>query len=274
MIKENQFAVGIIGVGNMGSALVRGIVNKSGIEAKKIIICDVDKVKVESLCRDLGVVDGIDANNTSKLADLVILATKPQNMSTLLEQISKSIKSNQTIMSIAAGITTNSIESVLFGNIPIVRVMPNLPAVVGEGMSIYCGGTYVGDTDLERVRNVLDAVGICLHAPEDLMDAVTALSGTGPAYVFFTIEVMIESGIEMGMSREMAEKLVLQTFFGSALLAMKSELNPTDLRKEVTSKGGTTDTAISHLKENNYTKIVIEAILKAKNRSRELGDIN
>ena len=274
MIKENQFAVGIIGVGNMGSALVRGIVNKSGIEAKKIIICDVDKVKVESLCRDLGVVDGIDANNTSKLADLVILASKPQNMSTLLEQISKSIKSNQTIMSIAAGITTNSIESVLFGNIPIVRVMPNLPAVVGEGMSIYCGGTYVGDTDLERVRNVLDAVGICLQAPEDLMDAVTALSGTGPAYVFYTIEVMIESGIEMGMSREMAEKLVLQTFFGSALLAMKSELNPTDLRKEVTSKGGTTDTAISHLKENNYTKIVIEAILKARNRSRELGDLN
>jgi pyrroline-5-carboxylate reductase len=274
MIIENQFAVGVIGVGNMGSALVRGIVNKSGIEAKSIIICDVDKVKVESLCRDLGVVDGIDANNTSKLADLVILASKPQNMSTLLERISKSIKSNQTIMSIAAGITINSIESVLFGDIPIVRVMPNLPAVVGEGMSIYCRGTHVGDTDLERVRNVLDAVGICLQAPEDLMDAFTALSGTGPAYVFYTIEVMIESGIEMGMSREIAEKLVLQTVFGSALLAMKSELNPTDLRKEVTSKGGTTDAAISHLKENNYTKIVIEAILKARDRSRELGDLN
>ena len=130
MTMENQFAVGVIGVGNMGSALVRGIVNKSSIEAKSIIICDVDKVQVETLCRDLGVVDGVDANNTSKLADLVILASKPQNMSTLLKQISKSIKSNQTVMSIAAGITTNSIESVLFGDIPIVRIMHNHPDVV------------------------------------------------------------------------------------------------------------------------------------------------
>ena len=104
------------------------------------------------------------------------------------------------------------------------------------------------------------------------MDSVTALSGTGPAYVFHTIEVMIESGIEMGMTKEMAEELVLQTVYGSALLAMKSKLSPTELRKEVTSKGGTTDAAITHLANNDYTKIVIDAILAARNRSKELGD--
>jgi len=263
--------VGVIGVGNMGSALVRGIINQGIINEKSIIICDIDNNKVNILCKELRVTDGIDAKNVANLSDLIILASKPQNITSLLEQISNEINANQTVMSIAAGITTSSIEEFL-PEIPIIRVMPNLPALIGQGMSIFCRGSYVNDIDVDRVITVLDAIGICSESPEELMDSVTALSGTGPAYVFHTIEVMIESGVEMGMTKEMAEELVLQTVYGSALLAMKSKLSPTELRKEVTSKGGTTDAAITHLTNNDYTKIVIDAILAARNRSKELGD--
>ena len=260
--------MGVIGVGNMGSALVRGIIDQGIIDEKSIIICDIDNNKVDILCKELGVIAGINAENVANISDLIILASKPQNITSLLKQISSKVNANQTVMSIAAGITTSSIEEFL-PKIPI-RVMPNLPALIGEGMSIFCRGAYVSDIDVNRVINVLDAIGICSEYSEELMDSVTALSGTGPAYVFHTIEVMIESGIEMGMTKEMAEELVLQTVYGSALLAKKSELSPTELRKEVTSKGGTTDAAITHLTNNDYTKIVIEAILAAKNRSKEL----
>jgi pyrroline-5-carboxylate reductase len=263
--------VGIIGVGNMGSALVRGIINQGVINKKSVIVCDVDHNKVNILCKELGVLDGISAKNIVNLSDLVILASKPQNITSLLEELSNEIKSSQTVMSIAAGITTSSIEEHL-SEIPVIRVMPNLPALIGEGMSIFCRGLYVNDIDVDRVITVLDAVGIYSESSEELMDSVTALSGTGPAYIFHTIEAMIESGIEMGMTKEVSEELVLQTVFGSALLAMKSNLSPTELRKDVTSKGGTTDAAITHLADNNYKKIVIDAILAAKERSKKLGD--
>ena len=268
---QKRLKVGVIGVGNMGSALVRGIINQGIINEKSIIICDIDNNKVDILCKELGVTAGIDAKNVAKLSDLIILASKPQNITSLLEEISNEINASQTVMSIAAGITTSSIEEFL-PEIPIIRVMPNLPALIGQGMSIFCRGSYVSEIDVNRVITVLGAIGICSESSEELMDSVTALSGTGPAYVFHTIEVMIESGIEMGMTKEMAKELVLQTVYGSALLAMKSKLSPTELREEVTSKGGTTDAAITHLANNGYTKIVIEAILEARNRSKELGD--
>ena len=255
----------------MGSALVRGIIDQGVINEKSVIICDIDNNKVDILCKELGVIAGIDAKNVANVSDLIILASKPQNIASLLKQISNEVDEYQTVMSIAAGITTSSIEEFL-PKIPIIRVMPNLPALIGEGMSIFCRGKYVNDIDVNRIIAVLKAIGIYSEYSEELMDSVTALSGTGPAYLFHTIEVMIESGIEMGMTKEMAEELVLQTVYGSALLAMKSELSPTELREGVTSKGGTTDAAITHLTDNNYTKIVIEAILAAKNRSKELGN--
>ena len=266
-----QFAVGVIGVGNMGAALVRGIIERGTVPAKSVIICDLVQDLVGRICDDMGVVDGTEAANVAGSADLVVLAAKPQNLPSLLEEISPSINSNQTIMSIAAGVTTKSIEESLGGEPSVIRVMPNLPALVGEGIAVICGGSHAKESDFERVEAVLSAVGVCLKAPEEMMDPVTALSGTGPAYVFHTMEAMIQSGIEMGMSSEMAERLVLHTVFGAAMLAMESDLDPTSLREAVTSRGGTTDAAISHLEENDYTRIVVEAILAAMHRSEELG---
>ncbi len=269
--QERRFAVGVIGVGNMGAALVRGIVEQETLPSQSVVVCDLDQGRVDVLCEDLGVSDGGDAMQVASSADLVVLAAKPQNLSALLNGISGSISSDQTIMSIAAGVTTESIEASLGGKPSVIRVMPNLPALVGEGISVLCGGSHSTELDFGRVEEVLGSVGVCLKAPEKLMDPVTALSGTGPAYVFHTMEAMIESGVEMGMSSEMAERLVLQTVFGSALLAIESDLDPSSLREAVTSRGGTTDAAISHLEENDYTKLVVEAILAARNRSKELG---
>ena len=271
MAGDTQFAVGIIGVGNMGAALVRGIIEKGTMTAESVIVCDLDRGLVSRVCKDLGVVDGTEASHVARSADLVILAAKPQNLPSLLKQISPSINANQTIMSIAAGVTTHSIEKGLGGQPSVIRVMPNLPALVGEGISVICGGSYATEPDFERVEQVLNAVGVCIKAKEQMMDPVTALSGTGPAYVFHTMEAMIRSGIDMGMSPEMAERLVIHTVFGAAMLAMKSDLDPTSLREAVTSRGGTTDAAISHLEENGYSRLVVEAILAAMDRSEELG---
>jgi pyrroline-5-carboxylate reductase len=268
---DTQFAVGLIGVGNMGAALVRGIIEKGTMTAESVIVCDLDRDLVSRVCKDLGVVDGTEATHVARSADLVILAAKPQNLPSLLKQISPSINANQTIMSIAAGVTTHSIEKGLGGQPSVIRVMPNLPALVGEGISVICGGSYATEPDFERVEQVLNAVGVCIKAKEQMMDPVTALSGTGPAYVFHTMEAMIRSGIDMGMSPEMAERLVIHTVFGAAMLAMKSDLDPTSLREAVTSRGGTTDAAISHLEENGYSRLVVEAILAAMDRSEELG---
>ncbi len=271
MTKDKQFAVGVIGVGNMGAALVRGIIDRETETANAVIICDLDKVLVDRLCEDLGVVDGENAAKVAASAELVVLAAKPQNLPILLDDISPSINADQTIMSIAAGVTTESIEKRLGRKTSVIRVMPNLPALVGEAVSVFCGGSHTSDSDFERVEAVLGAVGVSFEVPEELMDPVTALSGTGPAYVFHTMEAMISSGVEMGIPPEMAQRLVLQTVFGAAQLAMDSDLNPTTLREAVTSRGGTTDAAISYLEEHHYTRLVIEAILAAMDRSKDLG---
>ena len=271
MTKDKQFAVGVIGVGNMGAALVRGIIDRETETANAVIICDLDKVLVDRLCEDLGVVDGENAAKVAASAELVVLAAKPQNLPILLDDISPSINADQTIMSIAAGVTTESIEKRLGRKTSVIRVMPNLPALVGEAVSVFCGGSHTSDSDFERVEAVLGAVGVSFEVPEELMDPVTALSGTGPAYVFHTMEAMISSGVEMGIPPEMAQRLVLQTVFGAAQLAMDSDLDPTTLREAVTSRGGTTDAAISYLEEHHYTRLVIDAILAAMDRSKDLG---
>lgn len=272
MNNSNNFSVAVIGVGNMGSALVRGMILRAKFSKEQITICDLDEKKVETLVVDLGVKFVSSAREAVKKTDLIILAAKPQAFPKLLSEISNFLNVNQTIMSIAAGVTTASIEQKIGKQIPVVRVMPNLPALIGKGVSVYCRGLFTSDKDTNRSKAILMSVGKTIEATESLLDPVTALSGTGPAYIFHTMEAMIQSGIEMGIDKEIAIDLVQQTVLGSAQLAIKSERNITSLREDVTSKGGTTEAAISYLRKKQYSDIVVNAILEAEKRSQELGD--
>ncbi len=272
MNNRDDFSVAVIGVGNMGSALVRGMILRAKFSKEQITICDLDEKKVEALVEDLGVKFVSSAREAAEKTELIILAAKPQAFPKLLSEISNFLNINQTIMSIAAGVTTASIEQKIGKQIPVVRVMPNLPALIGKGVSVYCRGSYTSDRDTNRSKAILMSVGKTIEAKESLLDPVTALSGTGPAYIFHTMEAMIQSGIEMGIDKETAIDLVQQTVLGSAKLAIKSERNITSLREDVTSKGGTTEAAISYLRKKQYSDIVINAILEAEKRSQELGD--
>ena len=272
MNNSDNFSVTVIGVGNMGSAIVRGMIRRGEFTKEHIIICDLDEKKVEKLVVDLGVKYASSARKAVEKSDFLILAAKPQSFPGLLSEISQFVNTNQTIMSIAAGVTTASIEETIGKQVPVIRVMPNLPALIGKGISVYCSGSYSTDKDINRAKTVLLSVGKIIEAPESLLDPVTALSGTGPAYIFHTMEAMIQSGIEMGIDREIAVDLVLQTVLGSAELAMKSKRNISSLREDVTSKGGTTEAAISYLTKKKYFETVINAILEARNRSKELGE--
>ena len=272
MNNTNNFSVAVIGVGNMGSALVRGMILRAKFSKEQITICDLDEKKVETLVVDLGVKFVSSAREAVKKTDLIILSEKPQAFPKLLSEISNFLNVNQTIMSIAAGVTTASIEQKIGKQIPVVRVMPNLPALIGKGVSVYCRGLFTSDKDTNRSKAILMSVGKTIEATESLLDPVTALSGTGPAYIFHTMEAMIQSGIEMGIDKEIAIDLVQQTVLGSAQLAIKSERNITSLREDVTSKGGTTEAAIAYLRKKQYSDIVVNAILEAEKRSQELGD--
>ena len=272
MNNSNNFSVAVIGVGNMGSALVRGMILRAKFSKEQITICDLDEKKVETLVVDLGVKFVSSAREAVKKTDLILLAAKPQAFPKLLSDISNFLNVNQTIMSIAAGVTTASIEQKIGKQIPVVRVMPNLPALIGKGVSVYCRGLFTSDKDTNRSKAILMSVGKTIEATESLLDPVTALSGTGPAYIFHTMEAMIQSGIEMGIDKEIAIDLVQQTVLGSAQLAIKSERNITSLREDVTSKGGTTEAAIAYLRKKQYSDIVVNAILEAEKRSQELGD--
>ena len=204
-------------------------------------------------------------------ADTVILVVKPQDMHDLLIEIAPALQPSALIVSLAAGVDTASIEAQLPEGIAVVRVMPNTPAQVDEGMSAISPGAHSSEDDLARVSEILSATGRVVTLPERYQDAVTAISGTGPAYLFFVVEAMIEAGVLLGLPRDTATELVVQTMLGSAKLLRETGEHPTVLRERVTSPGGTTAAAIRQLEDHKVRAAFITAIESARNRSRELA---
>lgn len=249
--------VAIIGAGNMGSAIVEGIWKKY-----RIVVSDVDKNKLKRF--NIG-------NNIKAVrnADMIILAVKPQNMDSVLNEIKGVVNSNQLVVSIAAGIKTRRIEGIL-GKVPVVRVMPNTPLLVGMGMSAICHGRYAKSKHLRDVDRIFSTLGKVLYIKEPLMDAVTAVSGSGPAYVYLFIESLIKSASGLGLTKKDAETLVLQTLKGALALLEKSRKPPEELRRQVTSPGGTTEAALKIFQKKRFDKIICKALNSAFNRAGEL----
>lgn len=263
--------IAFLGAGNMGEALIRGLLAAKAVAPSQIVATDVRRERLDSLTKTFGIRTTGDNVKAITDADIALLAVKPQQMSAVLASL-KSANSDLTLfISIAAGVTTARIEGELGGQARVVRVMPNTPALVGAGAAALAKGTYATDDDLVTAESILGAVGITVRVEEKLIDAVTALSGSGPAYVFFVTEAMIKAGIMAGLDGALAKKLAVQTVYGAAKLLVESGEEPESLRRKVTSPGGTTEVALKVMSERKLTEIFAEAIQAAERRSRELS---
>ncbi|HET6513724.1 MAG TPA: pyrroline-5-carboxylate reductase [Thermodesulfovibrionales bacterium] len=258
--------IGFIGGGNMAEALIKGM-TAQGI--RDIIVSE----PMEDRRRRLEQAYGIKTTHVNKpvasSANIVILAIKPQNMADVLDEIADVITDDKTIVSIAAGITLSYLQSRLKTK-KLIRVMPNTPALVQEGMSVMALCECFSDRDVATVREILLSVGKVIVLPEKYMDAVTALSGSGPAFVALFVEGMIEAGIKMSLDRDHASELAVQTLIGTAKL-LETGMSPQRLREMVTSPGGTTAAGLKSFADNAFVGIIVEALQSARKRAEELG---
>ena len=252
--------IGIIGAGNMGKALALRM-------KQKILVNDADSGKLRFFKkRHIGVAkDNIDL---VKRSNIIIIAVKPQTMGGVLKEIKPFIK-NKLLISIAAGVETRSIERIA-GNIRVIRVMPNMPALVGKGISAVTAGRFASRKDATKARSIFLNVGEVVEVKEKLMDAVTALSGSGPAYYFLFTDVLTKAGEACGLKKDLAARLALATFIGAAHSANISRITMQDFVKKVASKGGTTEAALKVFKKKRLEAIVKEAVSAARNKSRHL----
>jgi pyrroline-5-carboxylate reductase len=259
----------ILGAGVMGETLLSGLL-RSGWTADQIVATDrraerqvelVDRYGITMLENDQAVAE----------ADTVVLVVKPQDMADLLDEIREFLKPDTLVVSLAAGVDTASIEARLPDGVAVVRVMPNTPAQVDEGMAAISAGAHSDQEHLDRVTEILSATGQVVTVPERYQDAVTAISGSGPAYLFFVVEAMIEAGVHLGLPRDIATQLVVQTMLGSAKLLRETGEHPTVLRERVTSPGGTTAAAVRQLEDHKVRAAFIGAMEAARDRSRELA---
>ncbi len=265
--------IGFIGGGNMAQALVEGILRAGLVAPGDIIVSDISVSRLEFLKKSYQVRTTANNAEPASMADVVILAVKPQQAEGVLAEIAGRLRPDVLVISIAAGVTTALIAAKL-GDVQIVRVMTNTPALIGQGVSAMFSAN-ASRENVEFANKLFSSAGLVLTVPrEDLMDAVTAVSGSGPAYFFLLIEHLIEGAARLGLDRETAEKLVLETAKGAALLALdadKKGQRPAELRKKVTSPGGTTEAALKIFEERGFADIVLKALRAACERSKQLS---
>ena len=255
--------IGIIGAGNMGKAIA--------VRLKDLlIISDTDPKKLRAIKNRSA--ETTDCNvELVKRSDTVILAVKPQSIKEVLLEIKPYIK-NKLVISIAAGVTTNAIERIL-GKARVIRVMPNMPSMVGKGISAVSRGRFSKSRDINVARKIFSKVGEVVVVKEDKLDAVTALSGSGPAYYFLFTDLLEKAGVSIGLNKDLAKKLALATFFGSAEVAKASKLSMEEFVQKVASKGGTTEAALKIFKKKALERTIKEALISAFNRSKALSKL-
>jgi pyrroline-5-carboxylate reductase len=261
--------ISILGAGKMGEALLSGML-RAGVAPSGVIAAVRRPDRAEAL-RDSYGIEVTAAGEAADKAETLVITVKPQDMSGLLEEIAPHVKADQLVISVAAGIPTRYIESRLGGEVAVVRVMSNTPVLVDEAMSVISAGRYATEQHLRRTEELLRPVGKVLRIPESQQDAATALSGSGPAYVYYLVESMVDAGILLGMSRASALEMVKQAVFGAATMLRESGEHPVILREAVTSPGGTTIKAIRELERHGVRAAFLAAIEAARDRGRELG---
>jgi len=269
LLREKRVA--FIGCGNMGSVLISGTLSSGLISKDKVLVTDIRPERLEYIREREGISITEKNREAVEKSDVIVLAVKPQVIGKVLSEIRDVVTGDKVIISIAAGITTGFIEEALGKEVPVVRVMPNTPCLVKTGASGISPGKYAGEEEETIAEEMFRGVGIVVKVPEQMLDAVTALSGSGPAYIFYIIESLIEAGMEMGLSEDDARKLVSQTVLGAARMFVETGESPQVLRAKVTSPGGTTEAALKYLEEKGFQKILIAAVKEAAKRSKELS---
>jgi pyrroline-5-carboxylate reductase len=265
--------IGFLGAGNMAEAIIKGIIDTKIYKPDDIVLADVRSDRVGQLCAQYKVKSAAGNCELAKAVDILVLSVKPQNFAQVLDEIKTAVGKKTLIVSIAAGVTTKRIQQSL-GNVAVIRVMPNTPALIGQGAAaLYATPQAAGR--LKEVEKIFSAVGLAVVVDdENLLDAVTAVSGSGPAYFFLMMEEMIKAAVKLGLKGELAEKLVLQTAKGAGFLAVEAAGKgqaPDILRKNVASPGGTTEAALKVFSKYDFEKIVHDALTAAAERSKELS---
>jgi len=253
--------IGVIGAGKIGSAIARGVI-RSGLAAKEnVMASDVSDALRQAAVNELGIKVTADNGALCDFADIIILAVKPQIVDTVTREIAKKLGTWKLLVSVAAGVPLSRIEAGLAPGARVVRVMPNIACVVGAGAAGYAGGGHATAADLEKVMTV----------EEKYLDAVTGLSGSGPAYVYLFMEALADGGVQVGLARDVALKLAMQTVYGAAKMALESSKHLGELKDEVTSPGGTTIAGLYAMEQKGFHGIVMDAVVSATRRSHDLG---
>ncbi len=265
--------VGFIGAGNMAGALINGILQARLLSPQAMLASDVKEAQLKKVKKSYGIQTYKDNAQVISQVNTVVLAIKPQNIEDVLNEITPVITKKHLIISIVAGITTKHIAKHLGGNLPVIRVMPNTPALVQEGASVLSVGKHATEAHLKKALKLFSAVGKVVTVDEHLMDAVTGLSGSGPAYVFLFIEALADAGVKMGLPRSTAQLLAMQTCLGAARMVSETGEHPAKLRDMVTSPGGTTITGLHKLEAGGLRNTIIDAVEAATKRSKELGQV-
>ena len=263
--------IAFIGAGNMAEALIKGMLVSKVISAKRIIAADVNAARLSWIHDEYGIKTESSNQRAAKWADIVVFAVKPQVLPEVLENIAPSLGPGKTVISIAAGVPTERIERALPKKTPVIRAMPNTPALVQRGVSAIAKGAFATRTHARLAREIFHSVGIVIQIEEKLMDAMTAVSGSGPAYAFLLMEAMMKAAVAHGLPREDALNIVAETVRGAGELVARTHQSPEKLRQRVTSPGGTTEAAIKVFQQKKLDATVAQAINAAVKRSRELA---
>ncbi len=266
-----RFRVGFVGAGNMAEAICKSLVTILFYKPDDIAAFDVSEERTSLFRNQYGTFICRDNLSLVEQSENIILAVKPQQVPEVIEQIKPGLGQDQLLVSIAAGISTNYLETGLGRSIPVVRAMPNTPMMIGQGATALCRGKFASEKHLEFARSIFASAGIALTLDESLIDAVTAVSGSGPAYLFYLVEAMVQAGTELGLKRDDALNLAAQTALGAMRMVLETKIDPAELRQKVTSRGGTTAAAIGVLDDRNVKQNIVDAIHAAAKRSKELG---
>jgi len=262
---------GFIGAGNMATALIKGLIQSGVYNQDQLLASDQDEEALKNISAQFGLECYSSNSELVRECSIVVLSVKPQNMRDVLEEAKGEIRDDHLIISIAAGIPLSMIRSIIGRDIPLIRVMPNTPALVQKGVSALAGGELAMPEHMAMSRTIFDAVGDTVEVEETMMDAVTALSGSGPGYVFRMMECMVDAGVAVGLERDTTISLVVQTFLGAAHLAKKSDDSLSQLREKVTSPGGTTAEGLAIFDKMGLEDITRKAVEAACKSSVELG---